>query len=34
MNLDPINEPDLSMYVTNKALDGLYIKIADEENQG
>ena len=33
MNLDPVNEPDLSMYVTNKALDGLYIKIADEEKE-
>jgi len=31
MNLDPVNEPDLSVYVTNKALDGLFVKIADEE---
>jgi len=33
MNLDPVNEPDLSVYVTNKALDGLFVKIADEEKE-
>lgn len=33
MNLDPVNEPDLSVYVTDKALDGLFVKIADEEKE-
>jgi hypothetical protein len=31
MRLKPIQEPDLSMYVTAKALDGLFAKVADEE---
>jgi hypothetical protein len=31
MHIKPIQEPDLSMYVTTKALDGLFIKVADEE---
>lgn len=31
MRLDPIQEPDLSRYVTTKALDGLFVKVADEE---
>lgn len=33
MNLEPVNEPDLSAYVTRKALDGLFVKIADEEKE-
>lgn len=33
MNLEPVDEPDLSAYVTNKALDGLFVKIADEEKE-
>lgn len=31
MRLDPIREPDLSIYVTTKSLDGLFVKVADEE---
>jgi hypothetical protein len=31
MRIKPIQEPDLSRYVTNKALDGLFVKVADEE---
>lgn len=33
MKLEPVNEPNLSAYVTSKALDGLFIKIADEEEE-
>ena len=33
MKLEPVNEPDLSAYVTNKALNGLFVKIADEEEE-
>lgn len=33
MNLEPVKEPDLSAYVTDKALDGLFVKIADEEQE-
>lgn len=33
MKLDPVKEPDLSAYVTDKALDGLFVKIADEEQE-
>jgi len=31
MKLEPVEEPDLSNYVTRRALDGLFVKIADEE---
>lgn len=31
MRLEPLQEPDLSRYVTTKALDGLFLKVADEE---
>ncbi|MBS0000020.1 MAG: DUF4197 domain-containing protein [Cyclobacteriaceae bacterium] len=31
MRLEPVKEPDLSMYVTSRALDGLFVKVADEE---
>jgi hypothetical protein len=31
MGLKPLKEPDLSRYVTSRALDGLFIKVADEE---
>lgn len=31
MRLEPIQEPDLTNYVTSKALDGLFVKVADEE---
>jgi hypothetical protein len=31
MRLEPLQEPDLAAYVTKKALDGLFIKVADEE---
>jgi hypothetical protein len=33
MRLDPLEEPDLSAYVTNRALDGLFMKVADEEKE-
>ncbi len=33
MNLKPIEEPDLSLYVTSKALDGLFIKVAEQEQE-
>ena len=33
MRLDPVDEPDLASYVTGKALDGLFMKIADEEKE-
>jgi hypothetical protein len=33
MQLDPVDEPDLASYVTGKALDGLFMKIADEEKE-
>jgi hypothetical protein len=31
MKLEPVKDPDLATYVTGKALDGLFLKIADEE---
>lgn len=31
MKLDPVQEPDLSKYVTMKALDGLFAKVSNEE---
>jgi len=33
MGLKPIEEPDLSRYVTTKALDGLFSKVADQEQE-
>jgi hypothetical protein len=33
MRLEPIQDPDLASYVTKKALDGLFVKVADEETQ-
>jgi hypothetical protein len=33
MKLEPVNDPDLSSYVTRKALDGLFLKIAEEEQE-
>ena len=33
MKLDPIQDPDLASYVTGKATDGLFLKIADEEKE-
>ena len=33
MKLKPVTDPDLSSYVTRKALDGLFFKIADEEQE-
>jgi hypothetical protein len=33
MRLEPVEEPNLSAYVTKKALDGLFLKIADEEKE-
>jgi hypothetical protein len=33
MQLKPIEEKDLSKYVTDKALDGLFIKVGDEETK-
>lgn len=33
MKLDPIEEPNLARYVTTRALDGLFVKVADEERE-
>jgi hypothetical protein len=33
MRLKPVQERDLSIYVTGKALDGLFIKVGDEETK-
>ena len=31
MKLEPIEDPDLATYATRKAIDGLFLKVADEE---
>lgn len=33
MNIEPVKDPDLSTYVTNKALDGLFLKVSAEEQK-
>ena len=33
MKLEPIKDPDLTSYATRKAIDGLFLKIADEERE-
>jgi len=33
MNIEPVKDPDLSTYVTGKALDGLFLKVSLEEQK-
>ena len=33
MKLEPIEDPDLASYATRKAIDGLFLKVADEERE-